>query len=284
MNKSDHLSVNYHLLEACNMRCRFCFATFEDINRSKRKTDMALAIIHELAAAGFRKITFAGGEPTLRQDVPILLETARKCGMTNMLVTNGSRILDPDYYTSIAAHLDWLVLSIDSFNEETNLNSGRFLSGERAISANEYQMLCDKAKRDGLKLKINTVVSRFNRHENMSESIKQASPNRWKLFQALPVEGQNSDNSGQFEVSTAEFNSFLKRHRDAGLSDVIIPEDNDAMTGSYVMVAPNGCFFDNSRGYHTYSSPILKVGVCEALKQIQFDLDKFHNRGGLYPW
>lgn len=284
MKNSDHLSVNYHLLEACNMRCKFCFATFEDLHRSKRKTDMAVAIIQELAAAGFLKITFAGGEPTLRQDLPLLLETARKCGMTTMLVTNGSRILDTDYYKSIAAQLDWLVLSIDSFNEETNLKSGRFLNGGSAISTTDYLKLCAKAQKDGLKLKINTVVSRFNLDESMSEYITQVAPMRWKIFQALPVEGQNSRNSGKFEISAAEYNSFLKRHCDDGLSELIIPEDNDAMTGSYVMVAPNGCFFDNSKGHHTYSKPILQVGVVEALKQVHFDLAKFHKRGGLYPW
>lgn len=284
MKNSDHLSVNYHLLEACNMRCKFCFATFEDIHRSKRKTEMAIAIIQELAAVGFRKITFAGGEPTLRQDLPILLETAKKCGMTNMLVTNGSRILDRDYYTSISGHLDWLVLSIDSFNEETNLASGRFLNGGNAISANDYVALCAKAQKDGLKLKINTVVSRYNWQESMSEFIQQISPKRWKIFQALPVEGQNSRNSGEFEISAMEYYAFLKRHCDDGLSELIIPEDNDAMTGSYVMVAPNGCFFDNSKGHHTYSKPILEVGVVEALRGVHFDLAKFHKRGGLYSW
>lgn len=24
-------SVNYHIWEPCNMRCRFCFATFQDV-------------------------------------------------------------------------------------------------------------------------------------------------------------------------------------------------------------------------------------------------------------
>lgn len=284
MKKSDYHSVNYHLLEACNMRCKFCFATFNDIARSKQQTDMALVIVKRLAEAGFRKITFAGGEPTLRSDLPVLLKTAKDHAMTTMVVTNGSKLLNPAYFEELTENLDWLILSIDSFNVETNLTSGRHLSKGDAIDAQQYLNICHQAKKFGLRLKINTVVSKYNYNEDMSAFIGLAGPERWKIFQALPVNGQNSHNNGLFEISQEQFNAFLNRHLEAGLADIIVPEDNDAMTGSYVMVAPNGCFFDNSKGHHTYSQPILEVGVTEALRQVNFDLDKFLNRGGLYPW
>ena len=40
-----------------------------------------------------------------------------------------------------------------------------------------------------------------------------------------------------------------------------MPESNELMRGSYVMVDPAGRFFDNVEGGHTYSRPILEVGV-----------------------
>jgi len=63
---------------------------------------------------------------------------------------------------------------------------------------------------------------------------------------------------------------------------VIVPETADAMTDSYAMIAPNGCFFDNSRGAYCYSRPILEVGIVEAFQDVEFDADKFLKRGGLY--
>lgn len=284
MKNSDFLSVNYHLLEACNMRCKFCFATFKDIAHSKRQTEIALTIIRYLAEAGFKKITFAGGEPTLRPDLPTLIKAAKDYSMTTMVVTNGSKLSDQTYFFELKENLDWLILSIDSFDAETNLTSGRKFNKGDSIDVQQYLNICHQARKFGLRLKINTVVSKYNCNEDMSAFIRLAGPERWKIFQALPVQGQNSHNNGLFEISQEQFTAFINRHHEAVLADIIVPEDNDAMTGSYVMVAPNGCFFDNSKGHHTYSQPILKVGVTEALRQVHFDLDKFLNRGGLYSW
>ena len=64
----------------------------------------------------------------------------------------------------------------------------------------------------------------------------------------------------------------------------VVPEDNDLMTGSYVMVDPAGRFFDNSAGTHTYSRPILEVGVEQALTDVSVDAGKFLSRSGMYAW
>ncbi len=86
------------------MKCGFCFATFQDIGQEvlpegHMPREEALAVVEALAAAGFEKITFAGGEPTLCPWLPDLISRARETGLTTTIVTNGSRItggwLDP---------------------------------------------------------------------------------------------------------------------------------------------------------------------------------------------
>ena len=62
----------------------------------------------------------------------------------------------------------------------------------------------------------------------------------------------------------------------------MVPESNDLMTGSYVMVDPHGRFFDNVEGHHTYSDPILDVGIVAALKDVSVDVNLFEQRGGIY--
>ncbi|MCG9129774.1 hypothetical protein JT359_19465 [Candidatus Poribacteria bacterium] len=56
------------------------------------------------------------------------------------------------------------------------------------------------------------------------------------------------------------------------------------MTESYAMVDPAGRFFDNSKGSHTYSEPILKIGIREAIKQVSINYDMFNQRKGNYDW
>ena len=68
------------------------------------------------------------------------------------------------------------------------------------------------------------------------------------------------------------------------LGVVLVPESNDLMTGSYVMIDPAGRFFDNVSGTHAYSRPINQVGVDAALSEVSVDPNKFRLRDGLYDW
>jgi hypothetical protein len=55
-----------------------------------------------------------------------------------------------------------------------------------------------------------------------------------------------------------------------GSADILVSEDNDEMTGSYLMIDPLGRFFwrDGGDGYR-YSAPILEVGAAAALNAVR---------------
>lgn len=118
----------------------------------------------------------------------------------------------------------------------------------------------------------------------MSAFILATKPERWKLFQVLPVVGQNSGCVDDFLITDEQFKAFAERHQKVGKVLPVIGETNDLMTASYAMVDPAGRFFDNSKGQHTYSEPILQIGVKAALEQIQIDIKKFISRDGIYDW
>ncbi|MBL7812706.1 MAG: viperin family antiviral radical SAM protein [Bacteroidetes bacterium] len=280
--KFKELTVNYHLTKACNMRCKFCYATFTDLGCVKHDYEKSVQLIHALARAGFGKITFAGGEPTLVRELPALVKLAKSLGMTTCVVTNGSRLLNDGFVDLLAPHLDWLALSIDSLDEAINMKSGRKLSGDQTLDADYFEKVIAEYRKYGVKIKINTVVSQYNVHEDLNVFILRNKPNRWKVLQATAVEGQNSDHTGQFEVSDNEFDAFIQRHYPVENRICTVPEESNLIRGSYVMVSPDGCFFDSSMGYHTYSNPILQTGVEAALQQIHFDFEKFKQRGGIY--
>ena len=283
-------SVNFHLWEPCNMRCGFCFATFQDV---KREMDLpkghlpqedCISVIDRIAEFGFEKINFAGGEPTLCPWLPDLIAKAKAHDMTTSIVTNGSRITD-EWLDALNGSLDWIGLSIDTVDPEKLRCLGRAVGGKIPITEAEYLDIIRAIKQHGLRLKINTVVTSVTWEEDFTQFIRLAKPERWKLLQVLAVKGQNDTHIADFTITSSQFEAYVQRNRlveNDGIS--VVPENNEAMTESYVMIDPAGRFFDNAHGSHTYSEPILKVGVEHALKQVSIDPDQFRRRGGKYDW
>lgn len=280
-------SVNYHLWQPCNMRCSFCFATFDDVvaevlPRGHLPREDALQLTRMLAAR-FQKITFAGGEPTLCPWLLDLIAEAKRAGTTTMLVTNGTR-LSVEYLTALRGHLDWLTLSIDSALPETHRALGRAVKG-KALPPERYLEIVSHARELGIRLKINTVVTALNAGEDLTSYIAALRPERWKILQALPVEGQNSGSIEPLIPSAEAFRAFVDRHQHLEASGVrLVPEDHQAITGSYAMIDPAGRFFDDTAGRHHYSAPILQVGLDAAWSQVEFSPPRFLARGGDYPF
>lgn len=209
-------SVNFHLWEPCNMRCKFCFATFQDVKNSilpkgHLPKELSIQVVQQLAEFGFKKITFAGGEPTLCNWLPELIATAKKAGMTTMVVSNGSQLTDK-FLESNRNILDWIAISIDSLIDETNLKTGRAIMGNKPLHLEDYKLLAYKVKKFGYGLKINTVVNRSNFRENMTEFIRYSNPKRWKVLQVLPINGQNDYKIDNFKISEEEFEIFIDNH------------------------------------------------------------------------
>lgn len=289
MNISTQVpSVNFHLWKPCNMTCRFCFATFQDIGqidlpKGHLPPEESLAVVEALATAGFEKINFAGGEPILCPWLPDLLRRAKELSLTTSVVTNGSCVTQ-EWLDRVSGCLDWAAVSIDTVDPEKLKSIGR-TTRTGPMSANDYLSVIDMLRRCDIRLKINTVVTRTNLHEGLGEFIAKARPERWKLLQVLPVRGQNDGLVDNLVVTGEEFAQYVARNRNVeSMGIVVVPESNDMMTGSYVMVDPAGRFFDNAAGIHGYSRPINEVGVDAALREVSVDPDKFLLRDGLYDW
>ena len=272
------------------MRCEFCFATFRDVKREMDlpkghlPKDDRLSVVEMLARAGFRKINFAGGEPTLCPWLPELILRAKERELITSIVTNGSK-LDDQWPTLIESGPDWIALSVDTVDPDRLRFLGRAVIGVNPISEQEYLRIADAVKASGLRLKINTVVTSANWREDFTGFIRAAGPERWKILQALPVEGQNDGKISDLLVASEQFDAYVRRNRTVEGDGIgVVPENNEMMTESYVMIDPAGRFFDNSMGAYRYSGPILGSGVAEALRQVSVDPERFLRRGGIYDW
>jgi radical S-adenosyl methionine domain-containing protein 2 len=281
-------SVNYHLWEPCNMKCKFCFATFQDVKQTilpkgHLSREESLLVVDELIAAGFEKITFAGGEPTLCKWLDELIIRAKEGGMTTMIVTNGVMLTDT-WLERMQGYLDWVTISIDTLDPAQQIAMGRVQRG-KPVATETYEQIIATVKKYGIRFKLNTVVSAANYMDNMSDFVLRVAPERWKIFQVLPIKGQNDAHIDDFVIGNTEFEAYIARHNWLNTAGIVtVPENNKAMTASYAMVDPAGRFYDNSLGELSYSQPILKVGVTEALQQVTIDVERFTARDGIYDW
>jgi radical S-adenosyl methionine domain-containing protein 2 len=281
-------AVNFHCWQPCNMHCLFCFGRFRDVRADvlpdgHLTAEEAARVVELLGAAGFKKITFAGGEPFLCPWLPSLLRTAKRAGLITCAVTNGSLLLNRDL-TEYKGLLDWLTLSVDSSRQETLMRIGRMTAG-RSLTSSDYLALCSWIQKNEICLKINTVVSRANLYEDMSEFVIKVHPSRWKIMQVLPVRGQNDDSIALLLVTRKEFLDFVERHKRTTFHGIsIVHEDNASMTGSYAMLDPAGRFFDNVDGSYTYGPSVLTHGVFDAIRHVSISRERFLARGGAYDW
>jgi radical S-adenosyl methionine domain-containing protein 2 len=279
-------SVNYHLWRTCNMQCRFCFATYDSIIpgewRHGLPLDEARSLITLLGEAGFKKITFAGGEPTLCPWLSVLLQHSRQVGLKTAVVTNGST-LGSRLGANLTYCLDWLALSVDSVSDAVNKKHGRAIGGRRVVESAALVAVAHNFLDAGVRLKVNTVVTRLNIDEVLLPLIAEMEPERWKVMQVLEIKGENAE-FRDLAVGNTEFESYVRRNSPPPDGVTMIVEENSAMTESYVMVDPMGRFIGNGGGFYQVSRPILQVGVHAALADVSYSWSKFERRGGFYDW
>lgn len=131
-------SVNWHIWERCNYKCKFCFATFSQVKERLPK-EQALMMPILLADSGVEKLNFVGGEPLLCPYIGDLLSVSKKVGLVTSIVTNATR-LTRKFLEDNARNIDWIGISIDSSDENTEKSLGRG-AGNHVKSANACLIL-----------------------------------------------------------------------------------------------------------------------------------------------
>ncbi|TSN67114.1 Radical S-adenosyl methionine domain-containing protein 2 [Bagarius yarrelli] len=268
-------SVNYHFTRQCNYKCGFCFHTA--ITSFVLPIEEAKRGLRLLKEAGMKKINFSGGEPFLQQKGAFLGELVQYCKQELQLpsvsiVSNGSMIKEA-WFQKYGEFVDILAISCDSFDEQTNQTIGRAQRGKSHVeNLYKIQSWCKKYR---VAFKINSVINTFNVHEDMTENITGLNPVRWKVFQCLLIEGENTGENSlreaeKFVITDQEFQDFLDRHQSI---KCLVPESNQKMR-----------FLDCRAGRKDPSKSILDVGVQEAIKFSGFDEKMFFKRGGKYVW
>ena len=278
-------SVNYHICRKCNYACKFCFHSQK--NTFLLPLDEAKKGLKLLKHAGMEKINFAGGEPFIHDIYlgELCRYSKEELDLAVSIISNGS-LVRPYWMKLFGEYVDILGISIDSFHSETNTAIGRG-SNIKNNHIDQTFRVRDLCSQYNIAFKMNTVVCSLNWEEDMTEFVKKIDPYRWKVFQVLLLEMENTGLKGELKdatnlvVTNEQFWSFIARHEDC---DCIIPEPNNLMQNSYLLLDEKMCFMNSSNGSKVAGDSILHVGVENALKGVDFDENAFIARGGVYKW
>ena len=250
--------------------------------------EVAITVPEMLAEAGADKITFVGGEPTLCPYLGDLLAASKDVGLTTCIVSNATGLTE-EFLDEWGHLIDWVGLSIDASTDEIHIEIGRGMRGDLARARSHHIELAKDAWQRchsrGIRMKLNTVVCKPNLDDDMTALVLELKPERWKIFEVLPVEGQNDGDVDELLLGTGEFETWTERHAWVANHGIqFVPESNDLMRGSYAMMDALGRFYTNIDGGHSYGPSILDVGVKQAWEENSFLEDRFIDRGGLYEW
>ncbi len=88
-------TLDIEITARCNLRCRYCyFFNNPAVDYRELPTDEWLKFFAELGSLGVMNVTLAGGEPFIREDLPVLLEGIVRNRMRFSLLSNGALIDD----------------------------------------------------------------------------------------------------------------------------------------------------------------------------------------------
>lgn len=114
------LRMDLALTFRCQNDCIHCYAGGPH-ETPELSTQQWKQVIDKLSDIGVFIITFTGGEPTLREDLPDLLKYAQEKGIVTGLITNGRKLKDQSYVKLLEkAGLDFVQVTIESHKSEVH--------------------------------------------------------------------------------------------------------------------------------------------------------------------
>ncbi|MGB8225092.1 MAG: radical SAM/SPASM domain-containing protein [Polyangiales bacterium] len=159
-NDNRLMSVMLELTYACNLDCVFCY---NDLSLGGRRLSLAQyrELLEDLAALGVLNLALTGGEPLAHPRFFEIASHARSLGFVIRLKTNGHAVREP-VARRIREEIDpFLVeVSIHGASAATHDRQTRVAGSFERLVANIRTM-----KSLGLRVKANSVLTRWNEHE-----------------------------------------------------------------------------------------------------------------------
>jgi pyrroloquinoline quinone biosynthesis protein E len=153
------LSLLCELTYRCNLQCPYCYNPL-DLHTYRDELDAAAweRVLGEAAELGVLQAHFSGGEPTLRPELPQLVQRAAAAGLYTNLITQGTFLDDALLGRLKSANLDHVQISVQAPEEHL----ADEIAGTR-VHARKMDAL-RRVQDAGFALTLNCVLTRMNHH------------------------------------------------------------------------------------------------------------------------
>lgn len=205
--------IIWETTQACDLACRHCRAEAQPLHDSHAlNTDEAKNLIDSVL--GFGKphpiLIFTGGDPFKRKDLFELVRHASDHGIPAGVSPSGTPLLTRENLQRLKdAGAKAISLSIDGSDARRH-DDFRRVPGSFKLTTDGWKV----ARELGLKVQINTTVSRYNLHDlpNIFRLVAELGALTWSLFFLVPVgRAQQED-----EITPGEYEAVMHFLYDVG--------------------------------------------------------------------
>jgi len=151
-------SANLRITHRCSARCKTCTHWQED-GREELTTGQWRAVIEDLKARGFEKLTFTGGDIFLRPDCLDLISFAASKGFQVNTTINGLTLTEELARQLASSGINEISVSLDSLDDWHDSTRGARNALSRAVGSIG---LLKQHDRDGIKLGLAATIMRSN--------------------------------------------------------------------------------------------------------------------------
>jgi len=207
---SAPLRMDLALTFECSNNCIHCYAGGPH-ETPELNTNQWKEVLDRLSQIGIFILTFTGGEPTLREDLHILLQHAQNRGMVTGLITNGRKMKDEEYVRTLEkAGLDFAQVTLESHKPEIH-----DLMTATEGSWKETVVGIKNAVRSQIYVTTNTTLSKYNAPEFLKtvDYIKELGVAAFGC-NSLIYSGKANAISEEFALSVEALEKLLKKIND----------------------------------------------------------------------
>jgi uncharacterized radical SAM superfamily Fe-S cluster-containing enzyme len=203
--ENDHACLAVvEVTQDCNLSCSFCFVSSGPGGKQLSQSEIVDRLETVKAGGGPRPIQFSGGEPTVREDLPELVETATEMGFEHVQInTNGLRLAHEEGYAGELADagVTAIYLQFDGLEEAT------YEEIRDVAIAEEKHRAIEACRRAGLSIVlVPTVVPGTNDHE-MGDIVRFGLRNLDVVesinFQPVAGFGRYEEHGGRYSLDEA---------------------------------------------------------------------------------
>ena len=198
--------IIWETTQACDLACRHCRAEAQPLHDPQAlNTEEAKRLLDQVESFGRPRplCIFTGGDPFKRQDLFELVRYASDLGLPVAVSPSGTPLLNAENLRRIKdAGAKAISLSIDGSTSEKH-DYFRRVPGSFLWTTHGWLL----ARQIGLKVQINTTVTRYNLHDlpHIFRLVQKTGAMTWSLFFLVPTgRGKQED-----EISPGEYEAVM---------------------------------------------------------------------------